>query len=458
MPAPRVARLWRVLARVPAVEHVVRVLLQAARRFQRDQCTVAASSLAYQTALALVPLLVVAFALLKATGQLDASGRLLQFLSEQILPSSEDARDEIVQRLAGFTNNMTAGALGGFGLVLTLITGFLLFVSTETIWNRIWCAYQRRTFLHKFLLFYASITLGPFLAAVSLLRTASFFTHIGPAGYVLSLLATPLVFVGLNRAMPVGRVSRQAALFGGLCSALLFELAKYGFGLYLAWATVSYRSVYGALGILPLFLVWIYVAWLTILFGAEVAHAAQRLPALEAAAAHNSDDDTVLVNGPTAARLLFDVVAHFHSGHKALPLDLLRERHSLSEEATRRIVQRLQEHNLVVLADPGGTGTGDAYLPARPAEQIYLDEVLRAFAPPAPSIAAGRASRDKAHREGPPGSAVDDAVDAALQRSGNAGHRRLQQLLDGEAQATQQRLAQVTFADLVHPPAADSRS
>lgn len=372
-------------APILSVPWLRRVAIQGGHRFWRNNCTQSASSLAYQTALALVPLLAVAFALLKASGQLDAQSTLLHFLGRQILPSSDEARQEIIQRLASYTEKVAAGAVGGLALLVTIATSFTLFLNVEGIWNRIWCVPRQRTYLNKFLLFYASITLGPLALALSLYYTTALWNRISVGEVLLSLLGTPVALTLANRALPLTRVSWRAAGLGGLSSGLLFELAKYGFGLYLAWATSSYRSIYGALGILPLFLFWIYVAWLIVLLGAEIAHAAERLEALEAAArreaASGDGEDDVLAGGALGARVLLDIVRHYKTGAGPLSAAVLEARHALTEQVVRRLLRRLEDRKLVI-AVGAPSGKDEGYLPARPAQDITVDEVLEAFAPP----------------------------------------------------------------------------
>jgi len=82
-------------------------------------------------------------------------------------------------------------------------------------------------------------------------------------------LAT-LVFSALYLILPARRVPLRAALAGGLVAALAFEAGKRGFMLYATHAP-GYRRVYGALAVVPLFLVWIYVSWVIVLLGAAVA-------------------------------------------------------------------------------------------------------------------------------------------------------------------------------------------
>ncbi len=64
-------------------------------------------------------------------------------------------------------------------------------------------------------------------------------------------------------------MSKKHALTGGVISAVLFELAKYGFGIYVK-EMPSYENIYGAVAVIPLFLIWIYVSWVIVLFGAHI--------------------------------------------------------------------------------------------------------------------------------------------------------------------------------------------
>jgi membrane protein len=81
-----------------------------------------------------------------------------------------------------------------------------------------------------------------------------------------TIVLTILYFVTSNN------LSRwRDALFGGFIAALLFDIAKYGFTYYVRYFP-SYELIYGTLAIIPLFLVWLYISWLIILYGAMVTH------------------------------------------------------------------------------------------------------------------------------------------------------------------------------------------
>lgn len=392
----------------------VRVILRLSwDGFWNDRCTLAASSLAYQTALALVPLIAVGLALLKASGQLDAGSSLLSLIVEQVFPSSAEARTEVVKSLSHFSDKIAAGALGSFGLVTSIGVGFVLFLSVESIWNRIWESHRERTYVERFLLFYTGITLLPFVAAVSLLHTASIW---GRSTLFLSLFSTAMVLSLANRLVPTVRVSWKAAAIGGITSAVLLELAKLGLRLYLSLVTGSYRSIYGALGVLPLFLLSIYLSWVIILWGVEVCRALQRLPLLARSLDRGDEvfapaDPNVMISGALAARLLCDVARNFKSGNRSLPVVEIEQRHGLPESVVRRVLARLETHHLVVQHE-------DGYMLARPPDAIHLDEVLRIFQPPAHFYAQ----------------AEPDALD---------------QVLNSLDQQSQEQTRVITFADLI---------
>lgn len=370
---------------VQKIRQVKRVILLAWDGFWADRCTQTASSLAYQAALALVPLLAIALALLKASGQLDAGSRLVSYLVRAIFPSSAEAQQEVIERLSSFSGNITAGALGSFGLITSSVIGFLLFLSVESIWNRIWDSQRERGYIERFLFFYTAITLLPLVAAVWVLHTASLWDRHLLSRLFLSIASTTAVATLANRFLPTVRVDWRPAAIGSAVSAGMIELTKFGLGLYLSWVTGKYRTIYGALAVVPLFLLSIYLWWVLLLWGAQVCRAVQRLPLLQHVAGEGEDPlpshgstELPLINGPLAARLLCDVARQWRQGNRALPILDIEQRHGLSESIVRRIMKRLGDAGLVAELDNG-------YLLSRPPDSIFLDEVFRLFkdfAPP----------------------------------------------------------------------------
>ncbi|MSP60548.1 MAG: YihY family inner membrane protein [Myxococcales bacterium] len=378
----RARRIASLLTRPLRPEHLpaplrflIRLASQTLRRWQIDRCTQEAAALAFKTALGLVPLCAVGFTLLKAAGKLDERGAFLEFFAANLFPS-EEAGGSVQQAIISFADNLDSGVLGPGGLAILIVVVFLLFRDIESFWNRVWSAASRRSVVRSFTVFYMLATLVPFLVATSLYHTAHYWRG-GVVGFFAPAASTFGALLAANKLLPAVKVRWQYAALGAALSAVLFETAKLGFARYVMVVLTNYKSIYGAFGLVPLVLVWIYVAWLTVLLGVELAHAAQRLDALEASGRRRiSEGGWELVTGTTAARLMVEIGRHYTNGKKALAMSDLVERLRLPEEAVLRVLERLAERDLAIEVELDG---GHGWLPARPPSAIRLDEVLAAF-------------------------------------------------------------------------------
>ncbi len=275
MISPLLLRVRRLLERET---YGLRLLLQIGRQWARDKCPQQAASLAFQTTLGLVPLTAVGFAVLRATGALREQSALVEFLSRRILPVRGES---IAASLLAFADNIRPGALGLPGIALTLLLLYVLFHNVESIWNDIWRVRERRTFWGKFPVFYTLATLLPAGLALSLYNTARFW-RTGGLGLLISFGLTVAALALANRLLPRAPVKWRAAFAAAAVSAVLIELGKFAFSAYVSRLLLSrYEGIYGPLGVVPMLLTWIYVSWLAILFGAEVAYTVQNLERLE---------------------------------------------------------------------------------------------------------------------------------------------------------------------------------
>jgi membrane protein len=356
--------------------YAARVLVQVVKQWVRDRCPQQAASLAFSTALSIVPLVAVALALLRATGEFEAQSQLVAFLAREVLPSI--TRDEIARHLLSFAGNMSFETAGLAGTITTIVLSFIMYSGVERIFNDIWRVERRRSLGHQFLMFYAVITFVPALLAFSLVHAARSGLTEGPLGSLAALGATFTALLLANKLLPATRVRWLPAAIGALISALLFEGAKHLFQLYVAKvAFQSYAGVYGALALVPILLVWIYYSWLVVLLGCEVAHSAQNLQLLEGNERRINDQDGMAhVNGLVAARLMCAIAERWRAGGRATARAELAARFLLREEVTERVLRRLREGGLVLEVD-GEDATG--YLPARPTADMTLADVLDLF-------------------------------------------------------------------------------
>ncbi len=373
----------RLSRRARAAAFIYRLSIRILTQWARDKCPQQAAALAFQTALSLVPVTAIAFSILRGVGSLDAESRLLQFFSEHIFPQLPD----VANRIQEFAGKVSIGALGGGGLIFTIVTCYSLYSYVERIFNDIWRVGQRRTLIGKFLTFYAMVTLLPTLAGFSLYWSGRLINSDGASKFFMPFLIELTALVLMNKLLPRTNVRWSWALSGAVFTALVLEAMKILFvGFAERILMRSYSTVYGPLGLVPLLLVWIYASWLLVLLGAEVAHALQNLRLLEAEDRRQRDDEPI--NGLLAAQLLAAVAATHEAGGAGHPQERLATEFGLTPHNVDRIVARLKARGLI--ADVRGDING--YIPGRAASTIPVEEVLSAFRSTDLEIAQGATS------------------------------------------------------------------
>lgn len=224
-----------------------------------------------------------AFAMLSLFSSFEQLSVSLQdFIYSFLVPTASAELQIYMEQFAG-----QAGQLTVVGLVFFLLTALLLLFSIEESFNDIWRIKRGRSMTARITVYWALVTLGPLLMGASLTIStwllsltvtagADFAGQVQSAGVVLlPLLFEVLAFLLLYLVMPNVRVIFVHALVGALVAALLFELTKRGFALYIVNFN-SYKIVYGALSTLPIFLIWIYLSWVVALIGAELVAVLQQ--------------------------------------------------------------------------------------------------------------------------------------------------------------------------------------
>jgi len=251
-------------------------LAYAVRRFLADGCPQSAAALTYMSLFAVVPMLTLMYSMFSLVPAFqELGGQVEEFIFSKFLPSSGQ---EITQYLSEFSNQ--ARKLSVAGVAIILVTALLMLSNIEKTFNHIWATTGGRKGLAGFLVYWAILSLGPLLLAVGMIMSTYLMSlrlvvaEVDSLGVVALLfsylpwLLTWLAFTLLYVAVPNCKVRVVYALFGGLITTLLFETAKALFGQLVA--NSIYTNVYGAFAVIPLFLIWIYLLWVLILFGAEL--------------------------------------------------------------------------------------------------------------------------------------------------------------------------------------------
>lgn len=247
------------------------------QRFLADRCINSAAALTYTTLFAVVPMMTVAFVMLSAIPAFRGVGEEIQaFIFSNFVPSTGETvqvylRDFIAQ----------ARQLTWVGVLVLAVTAYTMLVTIEKTFNTIWRVRQPRRGVSSFLLYWAILSLGPLLLGAGF-AASTYVTSLallsGPDAVegvktllgFMPLLSSVAAFTLLYATVPNARVPLRHAFLGGAFTAVVLEAAKGLFGLYVGLFP-GYQLIYGAFATVPLFLLWIYLSWLVVLLGAELA-------------------------------------------------------------------------------------------------------------------------------------------------------------------------------------------
>lgn len=393
----------------------LRIATVVVRDVISGEISLRATGLVYSTLLSLVPLLAVSFSVLKAFGVHNA---LEPFLIDIMTPLGPAAAD-LAQRIVGFVNNMKVGVLGFVGLGLLIYTVVSLIQKIEEAFNAIWRVRSPRSILQRFSDYLSVVLVGPVLIVSALGLTASLMSttimqklvSVGPVGALVAvagkLLPYALVcaaFAFMYIFVPNTKVRLGPAVTGAVAGGALWETVGWGFASFIV-ASSHYGAVYSGFAALILFMLWLYLSWLILLVGAEVAFYRQNPQYLRISARVPSPNARQLEQ--TALAVMYLIGRRFRIDGPPWNVDSLARRLGLVPESVEEIVDALKKARLIV-------ETGDeppSLLPARDLGTIALREIYDAV-------------RGACCRKGGPSIARIDAVEsiaAAVEESIGAG-------------------------------------
>ncbi|MFC4352957.1 YihY family inner membrane protein [Fodinicurvata halophila] len=349
----RITLLWRRL-RLISLRQLYLFTRYLFRRYDQDRCLQMAAGLSYSSLLALVPLLAIALGLLAAFPAFDEARESLREMLFQAIPPDQAARAN--EHLDSFLRN--AAKLTAPGIVGLAVTALLLLSNINTSINTIWRVRQERPLVLRLLVYWALLTLGPLLLGASLSITSYAFATVHAAGSLeafsmpltrmLAILLATLGCAVFFIVVPNRPVSLPAGLAGGFLAAVLLEILKYGFGLYVGQVP-SYQAVYGALSALPIFLIWMYLAWAVILLGAQLAAA---LPEWRAVIQHGHLQEAPL-NRLVLALALLERLRSAHGRGRPLTERMLAAGLPATPVESGEVVDRLRESGLIISTSGG---------------------------------------------------------------------------------------------------------
>ncbi len=246
------------------------------RRIHHDRVNVSAGYLAYISLLSIVPLLTVLLSVLSSIAAFSNVGEVIQdFIITNFVPTAGEVVRQALSEFVANTGKMTAVGSG-----ILFLAAIALIANIDKNLNFIWRVKNKRRAVYSFSMYWMVLTLGPILAGTSIamssyvvsLKILDYDTISGVYNLILKWLPFLLsffAFVGLYILVPNIKVRMSHAMTGALTAAILFELSKKLFALYITHFP-SYQLIYGALAAIPILFIWVYLSWLIVLIGAEV--------------------------------------------------------------------------------------------------------------------------------------------------------------------------------------------
>lgn len=361
---------------------LVRLAQNIFREVQNGHLTLWAMSLVYTTLLSMVPLLAVSFSVLKAFG---VHNQLEPLLLNFLIPLGENGA-ELGQRIVSFVENIKVGVLGSLGLVMLIYTVVSLVQKIEDAFNYIWHVDQSRRLARRFSDYMSVILVGPVLVFSALGLTAALMgssfiqnltsyepvaTLVQLVSYLLPYVLVCAAFTFIYLFIPNTKVQFTAALTGGVVAGVLWESIGWLFAHFVATST-NYSAIYSSFAIIIIFMIWLYVSWLIVLLGSQIAYYQQHPELLRTrpGAGRLSNE----ARERLAIMLMLLIGYNYYYNRGLWTAERLAQELALSPAALQEVLRLLQKEDFVSLS-------GDeppAYYPKRDIETINLRDLVEA--------------------------------------------------------------------------------
>jgi len=417
-----------------------------ARRLTQNNLLAMSAALSFRTIFALIPTIVLAFLGASALGVmadakqslrafLDTSGfNLISVPTDEMAPdldassppanateppSSTDGAarlinvaDEIVGIVDRTQSKLTFSRIGPIGAVLFIWTALSLINTAEDSLNRVFGARRNRSVVRRVLLYWSVMTLGPVaLAAATFLgHQLMAASHRLPLvsgltttlGWISPGLVGILVLTAVYAVLPNTGVKYRSAFGGALVAVLLWIAARNSFAWYVERYVLK-ANLYGILGVLPLFFIWLNLSWIIFLFGAELAYAAQHWTRIG-----EPDADAPKILSPTdPLRVVLVVARNFQSGGKPASIDEIAAETNLAPDLVQFLVRSLTDRGQLLRVTDRST---DRYTLARPPGSIAVRNLVALDDSSVSSSQPGGAN----NRKGSPLADIDARMTAAI--------------------------------------------
>ena len=357
---------------------VLRNLYAVLRDIISGQLTLRSMSLVYTTLLSVVPLIAFSFSVLKGLGvHKNLESRLYT-----ILEPLGDKGVEITDKLMTLVNNVNGSVLGGIGLAFFIYTAISMVQKIEESFNYVWYVSKPRSFSRRFTEYLLILLLGPVAIAVALGALASLQNEaivqwaannalLGPAfsatNKLTPFLVVTAVFTALYKYMPNTEVRFRSALVGGLTGGFLWVTLGMVFAAFVANSART-QAIYASFAIAIFTLFWLYLNWLILLIGSQLAFYFQN-PAYMRIGRREPRLSNAM-RERLALNIMLIVGSAFRDSSKSVNQRALSEELRIPSITVTPIIMALAGKGLLTTLE------NDDLLPGREMSRITLNEIL----------------------------------------------------------------------------------
>ncbi len=367
------------------------------RLLRKNHSSRQAAALSYHTIFGIVPLAIVMLLIFQSFPAYSEVGeKVKSFIYDQVHlsniqypdPGNPDQAVKLTEHLdkvvADFFTGAGKGTITFISVVIVIWVALSLLSTIERAFNNIWHVARGRTFLHRMINYWALLTLGPLLLGLGIYVAARYaalvqiqktiLSYMGPA--ILSYIIATVSFFLLYFVLPNTKVQAKAAIWGAVVAALVWSIAKWGFGQYVT-EFIPYSKLYGILGLVPLGVLWIFITWLIVLFGLQLTFTTQHLKSLDAAeiAAAKKTEEYFIANDLTAINIVREIAAGFQANQAPVEAAVICSKLSIPAEFGEKILNHLVTSGLIVRTSDPRVG----FMPVKDPANIKLSDIAESI-------------------------------------------------------------------------------
>jgi membrane protein len=365
-------RFGRILATI------LRYVYGLARDIVFGQLTLRAMSLVYTTLLSVVPLIAFSFSVLKGLGKHKELEPLLYDLTEPLGPQGKEITDQVI----ALVDNVKGSVLGGISLAFFIYTAISMVQKVEESFNYVWYVSKPRSFARRFSEYFFVLLIGPVVMVIALGALASIQSNavvqlilsnesLGPIFVMISKFTPYLLVTGvfsfLYMYMPNTKVKLSSALVGGLFGGFLWASAGVFFATFILYASRT-QLIYSGFAVAITTLIWLYLSWLILLIGAQLAFYYQQPAYLRIGRREprlsNSMRERLALN------IMYLVGKAFRDPNESTTVNKISQQLKIPSMALSPVMIALEDSSLIT------TSETEELMPGREMSRITLNDIL----------------------------------------------------------------------------------